>query len=96
MLCKPSTRRAFYANGGCLPRRVIGRLLDAGYADSLHTLYPVMSQTAGSFSTEMPGQRVDYIFTFGIDASRLIKARIIFEQSARDARDHYPVFLELT
>jgi endonuclease/exonuclease/phosphatase family metal-dependent hydrolase len=95
-LCKESTRNAFYANGGFLPRRVIGRVLDAGYADSLRTLYPVMSQTAGSFSTEMPGQRVDYIFTFGIDALRLIKARIIFDRPARDASDHYPVFLELT
>jgi endonuclease/exonuclease/phosphatase family metal-dependent hydrolase len=95
-LCKESTRKAFYANGGYLPRRVIGRVLETGYADSLHTLYPVMSQTAGSFSTEMPGQRVDYIFSFGIDASRLIKARIIFDQPARDASDHYPVFLELT
>jgi endonuclease/exonuclease/phosphatase family metal-dependent hydrolase len=94
-LCKPSTRKAFYANGGYLPRRVIGRVLEAGYADSLRALYPVMSQTARSFSTEMPGQRVDYIFTFGIEASRLTKARIIFDQPARDASDHYPVFLEL-
>jgi endonuclease/exonuclease/phosphatase family metal-dependent hydrolase len=93
-LCKPSTQKAFYSNGGHLPRRVIARLLDEGYADSLRTLYPLMSQTCGSFSTEKPGQRVDYIFTFGIDASRLQKARVVYDEPARDASDHYPVMLE--
>lgn len=94
-LCKASTRKEFYSNGGYLPRRAIGQLLEAGYADSLRTRYPILSETSGSFSTETPGQRVDYIFTFGIDASRLIKARVVYNEPSRDASDHYPVLLEL-
>lgn len=94
-LCKTSTRQEFYGNGGYLPRRAIARVLEAGYSDSLHTLYPVMSATAGSFSTESPGQRVDYIFTYAIEPSRLTKGRVIYDEPARDASDHFPVFLEL-
>lgn len=94
-ICKESTRREFYSNGGYLPRRAIGRVLEAGYSDSLHTLYPVMSATAGSFNTRSPGQRVDYIFTYAIDPKRLFKGRIVYDEPARDASDHYPVFLEL-
>lgn len=94
-LCKASTREEFYGNGGYLPRRAIARVLDAGYVESLHALYPVMSATCGSFSTESPGQRVDYIFTFGIEPKRLIKGRIAYDEPARDASDHYPAFLEL-
>jgi endonuclease/exonuclease/phosphatase family metal-dependent hydrolase len=94
-LCKQSTQKEFYLNGGHLPRRVIGRVLDAGYADSLRTLYPLMSETSGSFSTEMPGQRVDYIFTFAVDAARLTKARVVYDEPAKEASDHYPVFLDI-
>lgn len=94
-LCKESTRREFYANGGYLPRRAVQRVLEAGYVDSLHALYPTMSTTCGSFDTTSPGQRVDYIFTFAIDHKRLIKARIIYDEPAPDASDHYPVLLEL-
>ena len=54
-----------------------------------------MSATCGSFSTESPGQRVDYVFTFGIDPARLIKGRIVYDEPALDASDHYPAFLEL-
>ena len=94
-LCKPGTQKAFYSNGGHLPRRVIGRLLDAGYADSLRALYPLMSETCGSFTTQMPGQRVDYIFTFNIDPARLRKARVIYDEPAREASDHFPLMLEV-
>ena len=94
-LCKMSTRREWYANGGKLPRRAIARVLDAGYRDSLRVLHPAMAETSGSFSTEFPGQRVDYIFTFGIDAARMKQARVVYDGPARDASDHCPVFLEL-
>lgn len=94
-LCKMSTRREWYQNGGKLPRRVIARVLEAGYRDSLRLRHPAMAETAGSFSTEFPGQRVDYIFTFGIDAARLKQARVVYDEPARAASDHYPVFLEL-
>ncbi|HEY2584967.1 MAG TPA: endonuclease/exonuclease/phosphatase family protein [Tepidisphaeraceae bacterium] len=94
-LCKMSTRKEWYQNGGKLPRRVIARVLEAGYHDSLRDLYPAAAETAGSFSTEFPGQRVDYIFTFGIEAARLKQARVVYDEPAKIASDHYPVFLEV-
>lgn len=95
-LCKMSTRKAWYANGGKLPRRAIARVIEAGYSDSLRVVHPLMAETAGSFSTESPGQRVDYLFTFGIDAARFKQGRVIYDEPAKDASDHYPIFCELT
>src|SRR5688572_23379720 len=37
--CKPSTRKAWLANGGYLPRRVIQSVLSDGYVDTLHALH---------------------------------------------------------
>ncbi len=56
---KERTRKDIEANGGHLPRRVIQRMLDAGYADSLHAVAPEVAETTGTFSTQLPGQRVD-------------------------------------
>lgn len=93
--CKPGTRSAFESNGGYIPRRVVQRLLDAGYADSLYEKYPLIAQTAASFSTEFPGQRVDYIFTFNVDPNQIGSARVVYDAPARDASDHYPVWAEI-
>jgi endonuclease/exonuclease/phosphatase family metal-dependent hydrolase len=93
--CKPSTRDAWVKNGGYLPRRVVQRILDAGYLDSLWVVDPNAAETAGTFSTEFPGQRVDYIFTFGFDPSRLHEAAIVYAPPARQASDHFPVLLEI-
>src|SRR5688572_31320603 len=38
--CKPSTREQAAANGGTIPRRVIQRVLAAGYVDTFHALHP--------------------------------------------------------
>ena len=94
--CKPSTRREWAANGGHLPRRVVQSVLDAGYTDSLHALHPEQAMTAGTFSTQFPGQRVDYIFTHGIDRSRIQAAWIEFDRLAKYASDHFPVAAEIT
>ena len=93
--CKPSTRRAFESNGGYIPRRVVQRLLDAGYADSLYSKYPLLAETSASFSTDFPGQRVDYIFTHNVDPQRIQSARVVYDEPARDASDHYPVWAEI-
>jgi endonuclease/exonuclease/phosphatase family metal-dependent hydrolase len=93
--CKPSTRRAFERNGGYIPRRVVQRLLDAGYADALYVKYPLIAQTAASFSTDFPGQRVDYIFTLNVDPRRIRSARVVYDDPARDASDHYPIWVEI-
>jgi endonuclease/exonuclease/phosphatase family metal-dependent hydrolase len=91
--CKTATRAAWKENGGDLPRRVVQRLLDAGYVDSLYALNPHYAIRAGSFTTQEPGQRVDYIFSFGIDHSR--DAWIEQDRLARYASDHFPVGLEI-
>ncbi len=93
-LCKRSTREAWERNGGGIPRRVIGRVLDAGYIDTFHAVDPGLAATTGTFSTEFPGQRVDYIFSFGIERARLKAARIIYEGDAEEASDHFPVMAE--
>ncbi|MGA3066888.1 MAG: endonuclease/exonuclease/phosphatase family protein [Tepidisphaeraceae bacterium] len=88
--CKPRTREEFAANGGMLPRQCISKLLEAGYVD---TLQSVAGQAAGeifSFTTQFPGQRLDYIFAFGIESHRIKEATIEQDRLARYASDHYP------
>ena len=93
--CKPSTRKAWSANGGYLPRRVIQSVLNDGYVDSLHALRPDLAATSGTFSTQFPGQRVDYIFTHSIALDRIREARIEYDRLAKYASDHFPVIAEL-
>lgn len=91
--CKPGTREAWQKNGGHIPRRVVSRILHAGYVDSLHALHPDQAQARGTFSTEFPGQRVDYILTSGIEPSRLRAAWITYDPPADEASDHFPIGL---
>jgi endonuclease/exonuclease/phosphatase family metal-dependent hydrolase len=93
--CKPATREAWQANGGMVPRRVVRKILDAGYVDSLHARGPLQAQTAGSFSTQHPGQRVDYVFTFGFDQATIRRAWIETDRLAKYASDHFPVGVEI-
>ena len=94
--CKPSTQRAWEANGGQIPRRVVQRLLDAGYADTLRAVDEQMSATSVSFTTLHPGQRVDYVFSFGVDPSRVRSAWVELDRLAKYASDHYPVGVDLS
>lgn len=92
---RPSTRKAWQDNGGTIPRRVVQSLADAGYLDSLYTFDPERGATGVTFTTRYPGQRLDYIFTFGIDPLRLTDAWIEQDRLATYASDHYPVGLEI-
>jgi endonuclease/exonuclease/phosphatase family metal-dependent hydrolase len=94
--CKPRTRKEWEQNGGHLPRRVVQRLLDTGCADTLREVDPRAAETVGTFTTEFPGQRVDYIFTYGIERQRLVRAWVEQSVTAKKASDHFPVGLELT
>jgi len=78
-----------------IPRRVIQQVLDAGYADSLQVADPSAAQTSGTFSAEHPGQRVDYIFTGNLDASRIRCGWIVYDGDAPKASDHFPVGVEI-
>lgn len=93
--CKEKTRLAWHANGGDLPRRVVQRLLDAGYLDSLYAFDRHAGETATTFTTQEPGQRVDYVFTYAIDPARIRRAWVVADPPAVDASDHFPVALEL-
>lgn len=93
--CKPRTREEWAANGGMIPRRVIQRLLDAGYLDTLEAASPTQAATAGTFTTQFPGQRIDYIFAHGIDRSRIRSAWVEHDRLAKYASDHFPVGAEI-
>jgi endonuclease/exonuclease/phosphatase family metal-dependent hydrolase len=93
--CKPRTREDIAANGGELPRIAIQKLLDAGYTDSLHALNGAAAAKTGSFTTQYPGQRVDYIFTYGISPDQLTEARIEQDRLAQFASDHFPAIVEI-
>lgn len=93
--CSLRTREAFEANGGRIPRRVVQRMLEAGYLDSLAVVEPGRAGTWTSFTTQYPGQRVDYLFTYGL-ADRDIKAGWIEQDRlAKYASDHFPVGVEV-
>jgi exodeoxyribonuclease III len=93
--CKESTREAWRQNGGHIPRTAIAKLLAAGYTDTLHGLHPDRAASQGTFTTQYPGQRVDYIFTHSIPRDRLKAAWIEHDRLAKYASDHYPVAAEL-
>jgi endonuclease/exonuclease/phosphatase family metal-dependent hydrolase len=93
--CKEATREAWHANGGRIPRRVVQTILDAGYVDTMHTVDAARANTEGSFSTQHPGQRVDYIFTFAIDRPKIQSAWIEKDRLARYASDHFPIGAEI-
>jgi endonuclease/exonuclease/phosphatase family metal-dependent hydrolase len=92
---KPTTRKAWEENGGQIPRRVVQKILDAGYLDSSVVVHGQKAGTMASFSTQHPGQRVDYLFTYGIDPVRLSGAWIEQDRLAKYASDHFPIGVEI-
>jgi endonuclease/exonuclease/phosphatase family metal-dependent hydrolase len=93
--CKPRTREEIAANGGLLPRSAVQKLLNAGYVDSLAARLGAEAGTMGSFTTQYPGQRVDYIFLHGIDGRRVKEAKVEQDRLAKYASDHFPVVVEI-
>ena len=75
---------------------MIARLLAERYVDTLHAVQGDLAVSAGTFSTQLPGQRVDYIFSHGFDRSRLTEARIETDRLAKYASDHFPVTAQIT
>jgi endonuclease/exonuclease/phosphatase family metal-dependent hydrolase len=93
--CKPSTREQAAANGGTIPRRVVQHLTNAGYVDTYHLLNAEAAKTRGTFTTQFPGQRVDYVFAHSIPADRFKSAWIEYDRLATYASDHYPIGVEI-
>jgi endonuclease/exonuclease/phosphatase family metal-dependent hydrolase len=93
--CKLRTRQEWADNGGQIPRRVVQRLLDNGYIDALAAAAPELAANSGTFSTQYPGQRVDYIFAHGIEPSRITSAWLEQDRLAKYASDHFPIGAEI-
>jgi endonuclease/exonuclease/phosphatase family metal-dependent hydrolase len=93
--CKRRTQQAWRENGGRIPRRLVQRMLDAGYVDSLRAADEHAAEVEASFTTQHQGQRVDYIFAFGVDRSRFRRAWIEKDRLAKYASDHFPVGAEI-
>jgi endonuclease/exonuclease/phosphatase family metal-dependent hydrolase len=93
--CKIKTQQAWKSNGNQLPRRVIEALLGVGYADTYAVLHDEQIEMTGSFDTQHPGQRVDYIFSFGLPAVCVKDAWVEQDRLAKYASDHFPVGVEI-
>ena len=94
--CKQATREAWIANGGKLPRELIAAVEVAGYVDTLHTFDGPSADVTGSFDTQTPGQRVDYIFAFGLPNDSVRSAWIEQDRLAKYASDHFPIGVDIT
>jgi len=92
--CKPSTQKAWRDNGGHLPTGAVQSMLSAGYLDTLHELNGEQAARRGTFSTQYPEQRVDYIFAHGFE-NQLRSAWIEHDRLAQFASDHFPVGAEI-
>jgi endonuclease/exonuclease/phosphatase family metal-dependent hydrolase len=77
------------------PHEVIGAMLAAGYVDTYRVRHDETVSTTGSFTTQHPGQRVDYIFAFGVSAESITDAWIESDRLAKYAGDHFPVGAEI-
>jgi len=93
--CKPSTREQAAKNGGTIPRRVVTEILNAGYTDTYHSFDPDAAAARGTFTTQYPGQRVDYIFAHSYPAAAVRSAWIEYDRLATYASDHYPIGVEI-
>jgi endonuclease/exonuclease/phosphatase family metal-dependent hydrolase len=93
--CKPATREQAAGNGGQIPRRAVQRLLNEGYADTYDSENPELAKTQGTFTTQFPGQRVDYVFAHSVAAGRIKSAWIEYDRLATYASDHYPIGVEI-
>ncbi|MBC8106094.1 MAG: endonuclease/exonuclease/phosphatase family protein [Anaerolineae bacterium] len=91
----PTTRDEWHANGGQIPRRVVQRILDAAYVDTFAAFDPGAAKTTGTFTTQFPGQRVDYAFAFGFDKASIKDGWIEQDRLAKYASDHFPIGVEI-
>jgi endonuclease/exonuclease/phosphatase family metal-dependent hydrolase len=94
--CKIKTQQAWKANGLQLPRRVIEAMIGVGYTDTYAVLHNEQFEMIGSFDTQHPGQRVDYIFSFGVPKPHIKNAWVEQDRLAKYASDHFPVGVEIS
>lgn len=90
--CKQSTRESALRQGGEIPRDAIETLERAGYVDTLYAFDRELSRRETTFTTHEPGQRVDYVFGWGVAVR---EAWVERDRLATYASDHYPVGAEV-
>ena len=66
-----------------------------GYLRIDNAFDPRLGETGGTFTTQHPGQRVDYIFAFGFVPTAIRSAWIETDRLATYASDHYPIGAEI-
>jgi endonuclease/exonuclease/phosphatase family metal-dependent hydrolase len=91
--CTPRSREAWVH--AAPPHDVIGAMVAAGYLDTYRVHHDETEPSIGSFTTQHPGQRVDYIFAFGVPAESVVDAWIETDRLAKYAGDHFPVGAEI-
>ncbi len=91
----PDKSRKYFDKQGDLPRRAIQQVLDAGYIDTLAAFDPASARVASTFTTLQPGQRIDYIFAFGMPPEAVTGAWVETDRLATYASDHYPIGAEV-
>lgn len=89
------SRKLWEENGGRIPRRVIERIEASGYIDTLRAVDPAAADVSTTFTTREPGQRLDYIFTHGVDPEKIRAAWVEQDRLAIYASDHFPAGAEL-
>ena len=92
---KIKTQQAWEKNGGHLPNRVIEAMTGVGYIDTYHVLHDEQLEMIGSFTTQHPGQRVDYIFAWNVTPANVKDAWVEQDRLAKYASDHFPVGVHL-
>ena len=93
--CKPRTREQWEQNGRKLPRRAVQKMLDAGYMDAFAEFSPKLASITGTFSTQFPGQRVDYAFVHGLRAGEIRSVWVERDRLAKYCSDHFPIGVEI-
>lgn len=89
---KEATRKSAIEQGGEIPRDVIALIEQQGYVDTLAATDRTLAAHAGTFTTQHPGQRVDFIFAYQMQVH---SASVETHRLAKYASDHFPVSAEL-
>ena len=86
-------RAMIWLSGRELQREVVQLMLDRGYADGYRLLHP--DDKGYTFPTLDPHLRLDYVFTPLSFRERLLECRVLNDQVAASASDHFPLLAQL-
>jgi len=82
-----------WASGGSIRWRTIQELLAARYVDTFRRFHP--AEPGFTFPTWHPHVRLDYVFVPEAHAARVESCRIVAEEPASKASDHFPLLAEV-